>query len=396
MIGRSHGIHAEPITAGLTFARWYAEVARAGAPIVRARARRSRSARSPARSASTATSIPPIEVEALAALGLRPGDRGHADRRARSPRRGVVRAGAARHRDRADRARRAPLAAHRGRRGRGGVRQGAEGLVGDAAQEEPDPVGEPDRAGAAAARLRRRRLEDVALWHERDISHSSVERVAMPDATILARLHAARATALVDGLVVHPEAMRANLERTGGLVFSESIMLRLVATGLPRQKAYEMVQRNALAAHEGRGRFRDLLASDADITARLRPRRARRLRSICVTTCATRTHPGPCAPRRPGDIMNRAQTTSCAPAGQHARRHALRGPRRALRGQGPRQLLARWPAHHRGLGSLERVRRGARHDPVQGPGAEPAGAVLVRGDQAAGRRTTCSARPTPT
>src|SRR2546430_12738938 len=76
-------------------------------------------------------------------------------------------------------------------------------------------------------------LEDVALWHERDISHSSVERVAMPDATTLADFMIARATGLVDGLVVHPERMRANLERTGGLVFSEGVMLRLVAAGLP-------------------------------------------------------------------------------------------------------------------------------------------------------------------
>jgi adenylosuccinate lyase len=112
-------------------------------------------------------------------------------------------------------------------------------------------------------------LEDVALWHERDISHSSVERVVMPDATILADFMLSRATGLVANLVVHPERMRQNLERTGGLVFSEGIMLRLVATGLPRQKAYEMVQRNALAAHEGRGRFRDLLGADSDITARL-------------------------------------------------------------------------------------------------------------------------------
>ncbi|HEX3760173.1 MAG TPA: adenylosuccinate lyase, partial [Kofleriaceae bacterium] len=119
----------------------------------------------------------------------------------------------------------------------------------------------------------------VALWHERDISHSSVERVALPDATILADFMAARATSLVDGLVVHPGRMRTNLDRTGGLYFSEAVLLALVKTGLPRQQAYEMVQRAALAAigeaaEAGEvgarpGRFRELLGADPEIAARL-------------------------------------------------------------------------------------------------------------------------------
>jgi adenylosuccinate lyase len=122
-------------------------------------------------------------------------------------------------------------------------------------------------------------LEDVALWHERDISHSSVERVALPDATILADFMTARATTLVEGLVVHPSRMRANLDRTGGLYFSEAVLLALVRTGLPRQAAYVLVQRSALAAiqeaaTEGQigakpGRFRALLGADPEIAARL-------------------------------------------------------------------------------------------------------------------------------
>ena len=122
-------------------------------------------------------------------------------------------------------------------------------------------------------------LEDVALWHERDISHSSVERVAMPDATILADFMVARTIGLVRGLVVHPERMRANLERTGGLYFSEAVLLALVHTGLPRQRAYEMVQRCAMAAITEAaavgqvgalpGRFRALLGADADVDQRL-------------------------------------------------------------------------------------------------------------------------------
>jgi adenylosuccinate lyase len=122
-------------------------------------------------------------------------------------------------------------------------------------------------------------LEDVALWHERDISHSSVERVAMPDATILADFMVVRATTLVEGLVVHPSRMRANLDRTGGLYFSEAILLALVRTGLARQAAYVMVQRAALAAineaaSEGQvgakpGRFRALLGADPEVASRL-------------------------------------------------------------------------------------------------------------------------------
>jgi adenylosuccinate lyase len=122
-------------------------------------------------------------------------------------------------------------------------------------------------------------LESVALWHERDISHSSVERVVMPDATILLDFMAARATSLVSGLVVHPERMAANLARTGGLYFSEAVLLGLVKSGLPRQQAYVMVQRAALraieeAAVEGQvgakpGRFRELLGADPEVTSRL-------------------------------------------------------------------------------------------------------------------------------
>jgi adenylosuccinate lyase len=109
----------------------------------------------------------------------------------------------------------------------------------------------------------------VALWHERDISHSSVERVALPDATILADFMLERAAGLVSGLVVHPERMRANLERSAGLVFSEAVLLRLIEKGLARQKAYEVVQRSALAAHEGKGGFRDLLGGDAEVSRHL-------------------------------------------------------------------------------------------------------------------------------
>ena len=121
-----------------------------------ARGPRSRSARSPARSAPTPTSIPRSKRAALAALGLRRRDRPDPDRRARPPRRVLHGARAARHRGRADRARPSATGSAPRWARRGGLRQGAEGLLGDAAQEEPDPVREPVRAGAPAARLRRR------------------------------------------------------------------------------------------------------------------------------------------------------------------------------------------------------------------------------------------------
>ena len=119
------------------------------------------------------------------------------------------------------------------------------------------------RAYAGAA------LENVALWHERDISHSSVERIALPDATILADFMLARATRVVSGLVVHPDNMLRNLQRTGGLFYSEAVLLLLVRKGLPRQRAYEHVQRCALAAHRGEGEFRQLLGADAEISKHL-------------------------------------------------------------------------------------------------------------------------------
>jgi adenylosuccinate lyase len=112
-------------------------------------------------------------------------------------------------------------------------------------------------------------LEDVALWHERDISHSAVERVILPDATILCDNMLDRITTILDGLVVHPEAMRANLERMKGLIYSQAVLLALTRSGLSRERAYAIVQRNAMAVWEGRGGFRELLAADPDLRGAL-------------------------------------------------------------------------------------------------------------------------------
>ncbi len=112
-------------------------------------------------------------------------------------------------------------------------------------------------------------LENVVLWHERDISHSSVERVLLPDTLILADFALARLAALVDGLVVYPERMRRNLELTHGLIFSQRVLLALTESGLPRQRAYELVQKHAMRAWQEERPLRELLERDAEIVARL-------------------------------------------------------------------------------------------------------------------------------
>jgi adenylosuccinate lyase len=112
-------------------------------------------------------------------------------------------------------------------------------------------------------------LEDVALWHERDISHSSVERVILPDSTLLVDYMLHQMTRIVEGLQVYPERMRENMERSFGLMFSQRVLLRLAETGLPRQQAYEIVQRNAMRAWRERTAFRAFLAADPEVTARL-------------------------------------------------------------------------------------------------------------------------------
>jgi adenylosuccinate lyase len=278
MMGRSHGIHAEPITAGLTFARWYAEVARAAERV--AHAAHTIAVGKIAGAVGVYGNLDPaIEVEALDQLGLAPEtvatqivarDR-HAEVLCALALLGTAIEQIAlgvRHWQRTE--------VGEAEEGFGAGQKGSSAMP-----HKKNPILSENLCGLA--RLLRSYaqagLEDVALWHERDISHSSVERVALPDATILADFMTARATSLVDGLVVHPSRMRANLDRTGGLYFSEAVLLALVRSGLPRQKAYELVQRSALAAiNEAAaagetgarpGRFRELLGADPDIASRL-------------------------------------------------------------------------------------------------------------------------------
>jgi adenylosuccinate lyase len=275
-IGRSHGIHAEPITAGLVFAGFFAEVGRARDALVAARAEIA--VGKIAGAVGTYANLDPaLEVRALARLGLRPEtvptqivarDR-HAAYFA-----ALARVGTA--------VERIALTVRHWQRTEVGEATEAfgKGQKGSSAMpHKKNPILSENLCGIA--RLLRgyaqAAAENVALWHERDISHSSVERVVGPDATGLCDFMVRRAAGLVDGLIVNRERMRRNLDLTGGLFFSEAVLLLLVRKGMARQAAYELVQRNALVAAAQIGApaipsdksFRVLLAEDADIAAKL-------------------------------------------------------------------------------------------------------------------------------
>jgi adenylosuccinate lyase len=109
-------------------------------------------------------------------------------------------------------------------------------------------------------------LEDVALWHERDISHSSVERIVLPDSSMLAYFVLTRMAGVIENLTVYPDRMRENFDRSHGLVFSQPVLLALVASGLARDDAYRIVQDDAMAAWEQGKPFRSLLEADPRVT----------------------------------------------------------------------------------------------------------------------------------
>jgi adenylosuccinate lyase len=268
MIGRSHGIHAEPITFGVALAGHLAEMKRAR---VRLSAARGEIAVGKIAGAvgTYAHVSPAIEARALASLGLAPEtvstqivprDRHAAFFGALA----VIAAGIER------------LATNVRHWQRTEVGEAEErfsaGQKGSSAMpHKRNPISSENLCGLA--RMVRAyalpALENVALWHERDISHSSAERMMAPDATTTLAFMLERATTLVDGLVVYPEAQKKNLERTGGLFFSEGVLLALVEKGMARQEAYVLVQRNAMKTIEGNGGFRENLERDAEVARRL-------------------------------------------------------------------------------------------------------------------------------
>jgi adenylosuccinate lyase len=263
-IGRSHGIHAEPTTFGLKLALAYAEFGRARARLVAAREEISTCAISGA--VGTFANIDPrVEVYVAAKLDLKPEpistqviprDR-HAAFFAAL---GVVASSVER------------LATEIRHLQRTEVMEAeeffSEGQKGSSAMpHKRNPVLTENLTGLA--RMVRSAvtpaLEDVALWHERDISHSSVERMIGPDATITLDFALARLAGVIDKLMVYPEAMRRNLDRLGGLIHSQRVLLALTEKGVARDDAYAIVQRNAMRGWRGEGEFLSLLKADNDV-----------------------------------------------------------------------------------------------------------------------------------
>ena len=265
MIGRTHGVHAEPMTFGLKLALWHAELARDADRIRRARAVMSVGKLSGA--VGTFAHLPPsIEAAVCRDLGLDP----------------------------------APVASQVIQRDRHAELMSVLAITGSSLEkvaleirglqkteigevEEPfakgqkgssamphkrNPIGCEQIVGLA--RLLRGNahaaLENNALWHERDISHSSVERVILPDSCIVLDHMLRRLTAIVGGMIVYPDRMRENLERSRGVVFSGTVLLELARRGVSREDAYEWVQRNAMRAFHERRDFKALLLADGDIS----------------------------------------------------------------------------------------------------------------------------------
>jgi adenylosuccinate lyase len=269
-IGRSHGIHAEPVTFGLKLAAAYAEFARGRARLAAARAEIATCAISG--SVGTFANVDPrVEAHVAAKLGLAvepistqviPRDR-HAMFFATL---GVIAASVER------------LAIEIRHLQRTEVLEAEEyfapGQKGSSSMpHKRNPVLSENLTGLA--RMVRAAvvpaLENVALWHERDISHSSVERFIGPDTTITLDFALARLTGLIDTLLVYPERMQKNLDRMGGLVHSQRVLLALTQAGAGREDAYRLVQRNAMKVWEADGALSlmELLKADADVAALL-------------------------------------------------------------------------------------------------------------------------------
>lgn len=263
MIGRTHGIHAEPTTFGAKVALWALQVDRD-----RARLRAARDTVAVMKlsgAVGTYSNIPP-EVEAFVGerLGLRPVPATQVVARDRHSEflYACASIGATcelmavelRHLQRTE-----------VREVQEGFKPGQKGS--SAMPHKRNPISAETISGLA--RILRSNLlaglQDVALWHERDISHSSVERVVLPDSSQLAYYVMRRLTRLLDGLVVMPDRMRANLDASFGLVFSQPVLLSLVQSGTTRDDAYRIVQRNAMRAWDEERDFRSLLEADGEV-----------------------------------------------------------------------------------------------------------------------------------
>jgi adenylosuccinate lyase len=276
MVGRTHGVHAEPTTFGLKLAVWYDALRRQRQRL--ASARRDMAVGKLSGAVGTHAHVPlDLEDEVCASLGLTAAAAStqvvQRDRHAFFM---AVLAGIGatleqmtveiRHLQRTE------------------VREAEEpfdvGNQGSSAMPHKRNPHASERITGLARLLRgyaATAAENVPLWHERDISHSSAERVIFPDACIVLDFALADVAHLLDGLVVYPERMRTNLELTGGLIYSQRIMLALVEAGMDRQDAYKLVQRHAMTAWDGGTPFREAVAADPTVQTKIDPETLARL-----------------------------------------------------------------------------------------------------------------------
>ena len=263
-IGRSHGIHAEPTTFGWKLIVWADELSRARRRIERARETIAVGKLSGA-VGTFAHLSPQIEERTMAALGLAPEPAStqvvQRDRHAEYFS-ALALAGASlekfaveiRHLQRTE-VREAEEPFGKGQKGSSAMPHKRNPIL----SENLTGLARLLRGYAVAA------VEDVALWHERDISHSSVERIIGPDATVTLDFMLHRFAGLIEGLRVYPQRMRENLEATRGLVFSQPVLLKLIEKGMERQAAYAVVQRNAMKVWDENRDFKSLLAQDPEV-----------------------------------------------------------------------------------------------------------------------------------
>jgi adenylosuccinate lyase len=268
MMGRTHGVHAEPITFGLKLALWAEEMKRNAQRL--AEAKKAIGVGKISGAVGTYATVPPeVEERACTKLGLAP----------------------------------APVSSQILQRDRHAQFVTTLAIIASSLEKfateirglqrteilEAEEPFEPGQTGSSAmphkrnpelcericglARLVRGHaltsMENIALWHERDISHSSTERIILPDSCLVLDYILSLFTYIMKGLQVYPQRMKENLEITKGLVFSQRVLLALIDKGLSRQKAYELVQRNAMKAWRERADFLQLLQADAEVTASL-------------------------------------------------------------------------------------------------------------------------------
>jgi adenylosuccinate lyase len=272
MVGRTHGIHAEPTTFGVKLALWALQVRRDVDRL--RRARRGIAVGKVSGTVGTYSNVDPfVEQHVCRSLGLEPVPATQVLARDRHAELlyACASAGATvemcameiRHLQRTE-------VGEAEEPFRAGKQKGSSAMP-----HKRNPVKAEQLTGLARV-LRAdllAGLENVALWHERDISHSSVERIVLPDACILAHYVLVKMQAIAAGLVVYPERMLENLDASHGLVFSQPVLLALVESGLPRDDAYRLVQRNAMRTWGERRPFLEVLREDPEVTAALEPSR---------------------------------------------------------------------------------------------------------------------------